>query len=536
MRVYTIEATGVDTDTGAIRTFRWSSKGFTTLPTDSPADTVFSERIKSAPNYEAHLFGQARTRGSSSVAYGEVILVNRSGELDDLRRFSFDGRPLIIRRGEVDDNLRSVGGYPASWPIVISGTIASCVVSWDQVVLNIRDKQGYVASLPIFQGRFLGNNVLPDGKEGVSSDLKDKPQQKPWGDLKNISLPCVNTSKLIYFVGYQGPAYPLSISAVNDKGSPITADTPVLYATLADVETSAPASNRYRYYPGSATEPAYVRFGSIPQGLVTIDVLEGTSSADRTVAQLVRRILKGPGGLTDADLDLDSFSALDSAAPYQAGWLGQEERIGEALDEICASINGFWLARRDGKFTVGRLEEPSGNSVATFTSQDLLGGSNGAPAGDAALSTVIPSDDGAGIPPWRLETLYDRNWSVQAADSLAGVALPSKGYLTLEYRSTVVTDSTVKSRWLLSPQIQITTQLRSLSDAQAEATRVQRLIGVRREMWRITVSPERSGSVWLNDVVTLRMLRFGMSAGKQFRVIGIIEELNLQRTTLLLWG
>ncbi|MFY7961279.1 MAG: hypothetical protein ACOVVK_14475, partial [Elsteraceae bacterium] len=81
MRTYTVEAVGVDTDTGELRTFRWSDHGFTTGPGDFPADTSFSPRIGSAPNYEAHLFGQARTRGGSSVAYGEVVLVNLDGEL-----------------------------------------------------------------------------------------------------------------------------------------------------------------------------------------------------------------------------------------------------------------------------------------------------------------------------------------------------------------------------------------------------------------------------------------------------------------------
>ncbi|MFY7851602.1 MAG: hypothetical protein ACOVQ6_07430, partial [Brevundimonas sp.] len=453
---------------------------------------------------------------------------------DDLRRYSFDGRPLMIRRGEVDDNRRSVGAYPGDWPVVIAGTIAQCVVTWDRVTLNIRDKQGYVASLPIFQGRFLGNNVLPDGLEGVEADLKDKPQPRPWGDVANVTVPIVNTQKLIGFLGYQGPLYPITVTAVNDKGSLLTAGS--VYPDIATLLSTAPTSLQYRVYPGSATEPAYVRFGSTPQGLVTAYIQEGSTAADRTVAQLVKRILKGPGGMTDADLDLDSFVALDGKAPYPVGWWAQEETIGSALDAICASVNAFWIPTREGKFSVGRLEAPSGPSRATFTLADLMGNGNGVPSGDDALSTVVPSDDGAGLPPWTIELLYDHNWSVQSADSLAGIALADKGYLTREYRSVKVADETVKTRWRLSPQIQIQTQLRTLADATEEAERLQGLIGVRREMWRITVDPERSGSVWLNDVVTLRLPRFGMEEGKQFRVLGIIEELNRQRVTLILWG
>jgi len=533
-KCYTIEAVGVDTVTGARATYYWATHAFVTGPRDAPADTVFDGRLDSAPGFETHMFGQGRIRGSSTGAFGEAVLINETGALDPLRTVNFQGFPLIIRRGELDDLNRPTGSYPTAWPIILSGTIAGHVLGLDRLTLRLRDRQAFVASLPIWTQRFKGDNALPAGLEGVA-DLKDQPQPKPWGDVKNAPVLMANTSKLIGFLGAAGPLYPLAITAVYDKGAPLTLDTtaPSPYTTLTDLldDTKAPAAGKYKIYPGTATTPAYVRFGSIPQGQATSDILEGATAGDRTVGQLIRRIITGPGGLTDADLDLASFAALDSAAPYTVGWWARDETIGTALDAICQSVGAYWVATRDGLISVGRISDDFGPSEATFTLDDLLDD------GGEQITAIAPADEEAGTPPTVIELLYDRIATVQSADALAGVALTNKAYLTQEYRSTATAyDAAVKAIWPLANQITITTQLRALADAQAEAARWKSIIGVRREFWRHRVDSSRADGLWLRSIITLVATRLGLETGRKFQIIGQAEDRAADITTLFLWG
>lgn len=528
---HVIEAEGVDVDTGERRLFYWSTHAFVTGPRDLPADQVFDGRIDQLPVIEAHMFGQGRIRGSSQGAFGQASLVNVDGGLDFLRTVNFQGFALTIRRGQVDDLNNPIGAYPVDWQIVVSGTIARSQLTTELLTLTLRDKQAFVASLPIWQSRFKGDNALPNGLEGVA-DLKDQPQPKPWGEVKNAPVVMVNTQKLIGFLGASGSLYPLTVNAVNDKGAVLTPDATPTYASIAALldDAQAPAANRYKIFRGDTNTPAYVRFGTAPSGQVTADLLEGNAASDRTVGQLVRRIITGPGGLTDADLDLPSIAALDGAASYSVGWWAQEETIGSALDAICASVGAYWIATPEGLIRLGRPDEPLGASEATFTLDDLTADSG------EQLAFIQPADEEAGTPPTVIEILYDHNWTVQNADSLAGVALANKAYLTQEYRSTATPfDATIKARYPLANQIQIQTQLRTLADAQAEAARWKTLIGVRREFARIRVDAAPATGLWLGSIITLQLNRMGLNDGGKFRVIGLARDLAADAVTLFLW-
>ena len=141
------------------------------------------------------------------------------------------------------------------------------------------------------------------------------------------------------------------------------------------------------------------------------------------------------------------------------------------------------------------------------------------------------------LPLWRQRVSYQRNWTVQDADSLAG-AVPDdrRAFLTEGFRLATAKDPTVKDRHLLARDPEPAAGLLDAkSAAETEAERLLALYSVRRDMYRVTVKlqPYR---LELNDQVQLVYPRFGLAGGRAFRVIGLEERAAVNRVTLELWG
>jgi hypothetical protein len=110
-------------------------------------------------------------------------------------------------------------------------------------------------------------------------------------------------------------------------------------------------------------------------------------------------------------------------------------------------------------------------------------------------------------------------------------------WLNKEFREAVAEDATVQTAHLLAPQIVEDSCLVSETDAQAEATRRQTLRGVKRDRLEITVElNDETDELDLGDVITLTHSRYGLAAGKQFRVLGVQPNAAEHAVTLTLWG
>jgi hypothetical protein len=140
------------------------------------------------------------------------------------------------------------------------------------------------------------------------------------------------------------------------------------------------------------------------------------------------------------------------------------------------------------------------------------------------------------LPVWRQRVGYERNWTVQASDSLAGAVTEArKAFLAEEVRLAVAADETVKTKFLLASDPEpLTTVLADQAAAQSEATRLLALYGQRREMYRVTVKTQPY-LLELADQVAVDYNRFGLSS-RLFRVVGLEERADVNRVTMELWG
>ncbi len=194
----------------ATSVLRVSNGEFKTGPSDTPASTWYNPVLAQPVDVARNLFAGGTTQGDSRVAIGNLVVNNVDGDLDTWKGYGFDGRALTLWVSTVYNP-----SYPADFTKVFAGTMATAEFSTTTITIKLRDLLATL-NLPIQTTLYAGDNVLPDGLEGVASDLGGKPKPLLFGGpARNIPAPCVNTSKGIY-QAHDGAL--ASISAVYDQG------------------------------------------------------------------------------------------------------------------------------------------------------------------------------------------------------------------------------------------------------------------------------------------------------------------------------
>jgi len=215
--IYLAELTVYDPALPGTRVLTFASgRGFTTTPSETPANTFYDPRLKQALDIQRDLFARGTTQGRTRIGYGDLVLNNEDGGLDALLGYAFDGRAITVRVGD------EAAAYPAGFTTVFVGTMEQCEVSVSSVIVKVRDRQ-LELQVPLQTTKYAGSNSLPAGLEGVATDLKGKPKPLCYGVVKKVPAICVNTSKLIYQVN-DGALN--GIDAVYDKGVRLGTDAP----------------------------------------------------------------------------------------------------------------------------------------------------------------------------------------------------------------------------------------------------------------------------------------------------------------------
>lgn len=511
---YVVEIVAYDATLPGTRTLYYSQAGFVSASGDTPASTYFEARLQQPALMRRDVFSQGTTGGKSSVGYGELVLTNPDGGLDDLIEYGMDGRTLTLRLGE--------GAYPSGWTTVLKGTMEQPQFSWGRVSIRIRDRQEELAR-PIQANKFAGNNSLPNGLEGVAGDLKGKPKPLTYGSVYNVRPPCVNTSKLIYQVN-DGAIN--DVPAAYDRAVPLTQGAN--YASQADLLNNAlaPAAGFYKVYPAGGM----FRLGSSPKGELTCDVLQGANAAARTVAQLVYQIVTGPGGIATGDVSSGDITALDTANSSVVGvYVDSETDMTKVLDDLANSIGAWWGFDSTGVFRIKQFTAPSGTAVVDLTQKEIV-----------TIERVATADTDKGVPAYRVVLGYQKNYTVQDGREIAGTAATDvyRGFIAQEYRTVTDTDTAVQTAHLMAPQVEKDTLLTVEANAQTEATRLLTLYKTRRDRLNVRVHLDAATAalVDLGSVVSVTIPRYGYDSGKLFRVLGLQYDARINALDLTLWG
>jgi len=505
-----IEMVGAIDAAGTTRTVFLSDSSFCTRPTDTPPNTAFKQVLLDPGSIGVHAYSDGRTTGGAAkLETGEVVVINVDGRFDAWLDYAFDGRPITIRQGEA-------GAYPADFPVIFNGTVESIEANKDTTVIRLRDKL-YVLTAPILTNRYAGTNVLPIGLEGSPDDIQGRLKCRVWGTVLNMAPVLVNSAKLTYQVNDGAVA---DIPAVYDRGAAVTKG--VNYATSALLQAVTPAAGTYV----TCFAEGLFRLNTSPSGQITADVTEGANAAARTVGQILKRMAIATG-LPAAEVSAADVAALDALNSAVVGIVVDGESAGQAaMDLVAASIGAWYGFDGLGLLRMGVLTAPAGAPVLELFEFHIGAEIERRPARDN------------GIPAWRVVVNYARNWTVQNSD-IAGVVTPARrGFLSLANRSANASDEKVRVKHLLAGELTADTLLASAVDAQTEADRLKGLYSVRRDIFEVPVDARllQRRPLFFMDVVRLTYGRFGLDAGKLFRVIGIRPELKEQKITLSLWG
>lgn len=488
-----------------ITTFRWSTE-------EGHIDAlgrVYEPRVIQAGNYSRSLVREGGTWGRSQAGYGLIEINNADGALDGLLSYAFNGRDVTISRTD--------------GTVILRGTVGGFEFRRRSIAFRLRDRQAVVADRLIVPDTYAGTNSGGVGLEGTANDIKGAGRPRVFGKLRAIRPAFVNTS----INAFQLSAGPVaSVDQVQDGGSVITAGS--VYTTLADLQVTAPSGGTVRAFLGNAADGSFIRTGSDPVRILTADVTEGATSADRTPAGIMRRILLSAGLPAG---DVEGVADVDSVAGWTAGYYvppGGNVTARAALDAMAQSVHGYWVGTRSGAIRLGVLRAPEG--IPRLVVEDWAILEDG-----SAIERIVT--EGEGLPFWRVTVRYQRVWTPQTRDQLAGIAKTTQEYLTQEWRATAPReDASILSLNPLARELTVDAHLDAEADAIALRDALWTLYSVQRDTFTVAVPSEIAIGVDLADVVQLKTTRFGMSSGRLFRVVGIDEDLARSRAILTLWG
>jgi hypothetical protein len=301
------------------------------------------------------------------------------------------------------------------------------------------------------------------------------------------------------------------------------------YASAADLEDDslAPSANTYKTFKDAGG--SYFRLGAAPAGQVTCNAAEGATAADRTTAQIWKRILEDRAGkVSGTDFSAGDITTLDSAAAGECGEHYPEPvTISTVLDRVAASAGAWWLPDRTGLYRLKQLVAPSGTAAATFRSANLK----------QKLTRRPSTDPGFGVPCWKVVLYYSRNHTVQTSGLAGKVTDVARADLAQEWRVVTAEDASVLTKHPLAPVLTFVTLLSDAADAQDECDRQLALRKVQRDRYPNAVQATAANSLLdVGDVVSLEHERFGLSAGKKFTLVAVTPNAMNREIGLELWG
>lgn len=511
------------------------------------SDPVYVDGRLTQPGLiERTMYGAGRLRGATPVAAGAIVLNNADGELDSILNYSFDGQPFYLY--QVDPDTLEVQYQ------LRQGFLEQPTFDGKNITFQVRDS-AHALDINLLSTKYAGTNALPAGVEGTPDDIGGTPKPVLLGTCKNVTPKQVNTSKKIYQLdGVRGLRSGYSL-AVYDKRAVITEDSAGNYSSQGDMEGSLPATGKYRVWPAGGM----FRINFTPVGALTCDVTNpadhggsGVAQVDHVLKTLHQSVLgsRGPEPSTGFALTGQLYDDKPNVGIY----VDDTRTALQAYNEVLASVGGFILTGDplDGAYTsillnAAQLYKPSAPFFTPQLSPILI--TENEIAEGTYPTLVPPSESDRGLPVWRVNVQYAKNWTVMTENDLAGVAAADVAYFTKEYRTAEAHDDDIKTDWPQALELTVTTLIVDEADAVAEAQRLLDLFGVARQRFSLSVPAK----VILEDAqmgtsgrqpyqfqpgarITLQIPRFGLDAGKTFVVTEMREDYEAEIFNLVVWG
>lgn len=494
-----VEMTMVVDDIGTEQTQYFATSGFTTKPTDTPANTYVAPRLKSAGSYKRELFSGSRVTGSVRPSFGEIVLFNGDGGLDTWMGYGISGGRAVVRIGLED------GAYPADYTTVYIAYAQHLLADFGEIRVRLRDRLNLLEQ-PLVTAQFAGTGGL-EGTTGMAGKLKQWVSSDP-GYFPPI---LIDYALQLYFVQSTSPGGTMAYFKVFEGALEITRSTD--YPDAATCLSTSPAAGKARFWFGVGNAgPVYFRLGSVPQYDVRVVGLGYTPAGSAwtipTFAELAG-IAGGSGsGFVSAQLVDDDRTYL------------------EVLETSCAAFFGYFGMTRLDAFVSGVLSTPGSTPVYTFTHRNAKSWSR---------SPVQDMD----APVWTLTVNAGKTWP---SNLVSGATAANKEAMSREpwWCTFSKQDQAVKTANPGAVAASVETSARafqSIYDQAIFGDTYMALFGARRDFYTCTVPLNAETiALELHDTVEIKMPRFGMSDGRNFRVITQQIDCDKRQITFGMWG
>lgn len=421
------------------------------------------------------------TNYSASISFGDIEIINSSGQYDTWLNYVWVNKPIKVYVGSL-----ATPGIPnsiADFELVFDGLVADIdSKSRTELNLKIRDKLQKLntsVSENLLGNYFQGNLVL---ESNTVNQFRNNLKPLVFGEVHNITPLLSDPTLLEYMVNAEGVE---QIIEVRDNGVPVPFQT---FGTI----TIPPGSFRLLRAPSGAITCSV-------QGIkCTINLTNSsfTSTYTNTASNTISTLLKFYGEqLEYSEIDTSSFQTLGSEAV--GVYISDRQNVLAVCQEIAKSSGLIVSTTRTGKVKLVDLKIPVSASISIQDSDILLN----------SLQLVEKLDVVAGV-----KLGYAKNWTVQN-NLLTGIPEQHKVLYSTEWLESVSVDVVAKASYEVTTEPALeSSYLIDKAQADAIALKKLQLFKSQRKIYRMTCTAKFL-NVQVGDAVTLTTSRFGLNNG-----------------------
>lgn len=449
-----------------------STVAYTTLPTDSPANRVYSPVVSGGVAFTETL----PLDGSATLSVGDIELNNDDGLLDSWLDDVWVNKPIRIYIGDVS-------WVRADFRLIFTGIVDNINSrAANRLNISLRDKLQRL------------NTPVSETLLGGTTSNKDRLIPLCFGEVHNVEPLLVDPATLKYKV--HGSAIERLIE-VRDNGAPVSVNESLIDGTFTLVAQQA--------------------------GTITCSVQgDKPTTYSNRIADTITRLVTGYGKVSDrlttADIDTAQFAAFNTAHPQPVGvYLNDRSNVIEVCQQLASSVGAQISMSREGLLRLLKITLPATGTPLVVTPSDYVAKS---------LEIKERVDVQAAI-----KVGYCKNYTTQTGLN-TGLPASHKDLFMQEYLSVTAKNQSVADTYKLNTEpVQTDTLLLTESDATAEANRLLTLWQQPRTVYKF-VGYSHLLTVPLGQALTLVSPRFGLSEGKTGIVVGIQSDWVSRRVTI----
>lgn len=481
---------------GTKQTFYAATSGFSTTPTDTPANTYIAPRLKSAGSFKRELFSGTRVTGAVRPSFGEIVLFNGDGGLDDWLGYGVSGGKVTVRLGDED------AAYPAGYTTVYMAYAQHLVADFAEIRVRLRDRLNLLDQ-PVVNSSFTGTGGL-EGSTAMTGKLKQFVSSDP-GYFPPI---LIDSSLQLYFVQSTSGSSLAASFKVYEGAVEIVREGD--YADTAACIATSPTIGKSRFL--FLSSGVYFRLGSVPKFDLRVLGFGYTSGGSAWTFALFAAKAGISGGTSAINV---GARLVDDNSTYL-----------DVMEDSCKGAFGYFGMTRLDQFIAASFQAPDVTPRYTFTQHNANGWSR----------TPIQDMD---APVWSLNVNAGETWK---SNILPAATARDSEYMGRDpwWCAFSKQDASVKTGNPGAVAATVEIQARFFQNGIDQTTFSNTyfaLFGVRRDFYTCSVPmTAETIDLELHDTVQIKLPRFGLSAGKMMRIITQQIDCDKRTITYGMWG